>query len=121
MLDPIRWPEKAQGFVLIGVIVVYVAASIVGPAGGPLVAAAYATCPALFGCVSWRSTGQPWSDTLSWTIPLLVWMASLVVLAPEQLLVSLAGIAIAGGWLALFTCWTPFVPWWRANVLRRPV
>jgi hypothetical protein len=119
-LDPVHWPPRVQVVALLLVVITWLLASAAGPAVGPVAYWWYAVAHGVFGALSWRYRELPWRDIASWTIPLLVWMAALVVVPPEPLL-ALVGLLIAGGWLGLFACWSPVVPWWYATVLRRPI
>jgi hypothetical protein len=109
-----------QGVALLLAFVMFVLASAVGPAGGPVVSGWFALAPAAFGALSWRYQAVPWRDIASWTIPLVAWMAALVAIFPTPVL-ALVGLLIASTWLSLFACWSPVVPWWYAKILRRPI
>ena len=78
----------------------------------------YVIAMAVLGALRWRYQAMPWRDIASWTLPLVVWMTLLVVVRPTPLL-ALGGLGIAGGWLGLFACWSPVVPWWYRVELRK--
>ena len=109
-LDPARWPARWQGMVLAIVVASYFLAAVLGSAW--IVAAL-----PLFGVLVWRYQSMPWREIATWTIPLFLWMAGLVLIRPAPL-AGLVGLGVAGGWLALFTCRTPLVRWWYRFVLR---
>jgi hypothetical protein len=119
-LDPTHWSERSQGAALLAVTALYFAAAVVGPDGGPVVKTWYAAALGIFGGLVWRYRAMPWRDIASWTIPLVAWMAAAVIIAPGPILAFVA-LALAGGWLGLFACWTPFVPWWYRSVLHKPL
>jgi hypothetical protein len=101
-LDPARWSERSQGF-----------------AKTPLVPGWLAVALGAFGALYWRTLGIPWGDIASWTIPLTLWMAT-VLTVPPPLPWGLLGWIAGSVWFSLFVAGTPFVPWWYRSVLHKP-
>ena len=111
ILDPARWPARWQGVALVALFASYIVAAVAGPRGGTVASASFVVAPTVFGALCWRYSAMPWRHIASWTIPLLVWMAGLALIRPAPL-PAFVGLALAGGWLGLIACWTPFVRWW---------
>jgi hypothetical protein len=118
--DPGRWSERSQVSLMLAVLVLWLAACLVGfDRGGPVLRGFVAAGLGIFGTLYWRYEALPWRDAASWTIPLTVWMAIVMIARPSPVFGVLA-FAVGGGWLGLFSCWTPVVPWWYRWVSRKP-
>jgi len=124
-LDPARWSERSQGAAPLFVIALWLALPVavyLGFEHSPLVRAWVAVGLGVFGGLYWRTLLLPWTDIASWTIPLVAWMAGLVVLNPE--VPPLAGfLALLAGtvFFSLFVSGSPFIQWWYRSVLRKPI
>jgi hypothetical protein len=121
-LDPARWSDRSQAIAMISVIGLYLAAVVagsleVGPE--PLITAWLAVAFGIFGALYWRGLGIAWGDVLSWTVPLMLWMAAVLAVRPPfpwWFMGWMAGVM----WFCLFALGTPFLTWWYQAVLRKP-
>jgi hypothetical protein len=78
-LDPVQWSERQQNVVLLVVFATYVLSGVVGRSGGPVVLGWFAAALGVLGGLTWRYQAIPWRDIASWTVPLIAWMAGVVV------------------------------------------
>ena len=124
-LDPARWSEQSQGAALLFVVALWLALPVavyLGFEDSPLVRAWVAVGLSIFGGLYWRTLLLPWADIASWTIPLVVWMAGLVVLNPEAPPLAAVLPLLAGTvFFSLFVSGSPFILWWYRSVLRKPL
>src|SRR6476660_7074721 len=117
-LDPARWSDRYQAIAMVSVIGLYLAAVVAGSLGvgpEPLITAWLAVAFGTFGVLYWRGLGIAWGDVLSWTVPLMLWMAAVLAVLPPfpwWFIGWMAGVV----WFALFAAGTPFVPWWYRAV-----
>jgi hypothetical protein len=119
-LDPSRWPESIQFPILGALIALLGLAFWLAPRSVPG-AILTAVVPAVVGGLIWRFDGLPWTDILSWTVPLVAWIAVALAIAPR---VGLAGWILGGlsvaAWFWAFIFWTRVTRWWYQWVLRKP-
>ena len=118
-IDPIRWSERLQGLALVVALGLYFASCIAGPGAGPVATVGAASGMAVVGGLSWRFSSVPWREIATWTVPVVAWNLAIFELRPPFALGVLA-VLLGALWVALFACWSPFVPWWYRSVLRRP-
>jgi len=118
-IDPASWSDRLQGLALVVAILSWLAACLVPHARVAPSDLWVVMGLGAVGALSWRFEAVPWRDIASWTLPLTVWVAIVVIVDPTPLVGAL-GFMIGGGWLGLFACWSPFAQWWYRAALRKP-
>lgn len=91
------------------------------PRGAPLQLAGviFQLLVSLFGVWQWRRMGHAWGPTLSWTIPLALWLEAQVLLVTSSLLATI-GYYIGIAFLLAMLLSDRTVDWWYRVILRRP-